>query len=553
MSDTPSDAAPAAQAPAQAHSQAHPQAPPRKHGPPVHPAAPYTRQWTPPPPPPPPAWVTASRPRTPRTVRPAVLWTALLTGVLTAALLRGGLGINLLLVTVPAAVAAAVAALDHGRRLRPWSAVWAVAGLTLLLIPALRDAWWPSFLAVVAAAFLGSLALHGGRRWPGVLLGGAGLWFAPVPAIGWALRGLRERAGRDRGRVLPMLKTVGVTVVLLVVFGALFAGADAAFADLLADLMPDVTVTDAPLRVLLLVVGTLFALCAAWTAAAPRRWDRIKVKPGRARRRAEWALPLVVLAVLFAAFNAVQLAVLFGGYEKVLAKTGLTYAEYARQGFWQLLVVTLLTVVVIGLALRWAPRGSDRDVLLVRSVLGAICVLTLVVVASALRRMDLYVDAYGLTRLRISVAGVELWLGLLIVLIMAAGVFGARRLPRAVVVSAAASVLAFGLVSPDSLIAGQQVSRFGSTGKIDLAYLRNLSADAVPELDELPEPQRSCALEKIVEHLYEDGTEAWYTTSLGEVRARALLDDRPPRTGNRPCDAAGLGGFYDEWRDPVFP
>ncbi|WP_431948493.1 DUF4153 domain-containing protein [Actinacidiphila sp. bgisy167] len=496
--------------------------------------------------------MTASRARTPRVVRPAVLWAALLTGVLTAILLRGGLGINLLLITIPAAAAAAIAALDHGRRLRPWSVVWAVAGLTLLLIPALRDAWWPSFLAVAAAAFLGSLALHGGRNWPSVLLGGVGLWFAPVPAIGWALRGMRERAGRSRSRLLPMLKTAGVTAALLVVFGALFAGADAAFADLLAGAMPDVTVTDAPLRVLLLVVGTLFALSAAWTAAAPRRWDRIEVKPGRSRRRAEWALPLVVLAALFAAFNAVQLAVLFGGYEKVLATTGLTYAEYARQGFWQLLVVTLLTVVVIGLASRWAPRDTDRDRVLVRSVLGTICVLALIVVASALRRMDLYVDAYGLTRLRISVAGMELWLGLLIVLIMAAGVLGARWLPRAVAVSAAASVLVFGLVSPDALIADQQVSRFASTGKIDLAYLRNLSADAVPELDRLPEPQRSCALEKIVKHLRGDTTEAWYTTSLGEVRARSLLDGRPPRD-IRPCDAAGLEGYYDEWRDPSLP
>ncbi|MDX3234756.1 DUF4173 domain-containing protein [Streptomyces sp. ME03-5709C] len=553
MSDTPSDAAPAGQAPAQADPKARSQGPPRRPGPPVHPAPAHPRPWTPPPPPPPPAWVTASRARTPRAVRPAVLWTALLTGVLTAALLRGGLGINLLLVAVPAAAAAAVAALDHGRRPRPWSGFWAVAGLTLLLIPALRDAWWPSFLAVAAAAFLGSMALHGGRRWPGVLLGGVGLWCAPVPAIGWALRGLRRRAGHDRSRLLPILKTVGVTGVLLGVFGALFAGADAAFADLLADLMPDVTVTDAPLRILLLAVGTLFALCAAWTAAAPRRWDRVKVKPGRARGRTEWALPLVVLAALFAAFNAVQLAVLFGGYQKVLAKTGLTYAQYARQGFWQLLVVTLLTVVVIGLALRWAPRDTDRDRLLVRSVLGAICVLTLVVVASALRRMDLYVGAYGLTRLRISVAGVELWLGLLIVLVMAAGVFGARWLPRAVVVSAAASVLAFGLVSPDALIAGQQVSRFASTGKIDLAYLRDLSADAVPELDRLPEPQRSCALEKIAEHLSEDGDEAWYTTSLGEVRARSLLHPERAPAGYRPCDAAGLGGFDDEWPDPVYP
>ena len=47
----------------------------------------------------------------------------------------------------------------------------------------------------------------------------------------------------------------------------------------------------------------------------------------------EWALPLALLAGLFAVFVAVQIAVLFGGHEHVLRTAGLTYAEYARQGF----------------------------------------------------------------------------------------------------------------------------------------------------------------------------------------------------------------------------
>ncbi|HCA86612.1 MAG TPA: hypothetical protein DEQ61_14660 [Streptomyces sp.] len=269
-------------------------------------------------------------------------------------------------------------------------------------------------------------------------------------------------------------------------------------------------------------------------------WDRIESKPGRARGRLEWALPLVVLDLLFAVFLAVQLAVLLGGYDKVFDETGLSRSEYARQGFWQLLWATLLTLVVIALALRWAPRGTQRDRTLVKSVLGTLCVLTLVVVASAARRMDLYVDEYGLTRLRLSVAGAELWLGLVIVLIMVAGVVGGRWLPRAVLGSAAAAVLVFGLVSPDGLVAGQNVERYESTRDrdLDLEYLRELSADAVPALDRLPEPQRSCALESIEAGLREDD-EPWYATSFGEARARALLDDRPVVGGN-PCEAAGL-------------
>lgn len=476
-------------------------------------------------------WFADLQAQAPAPVRPATLWATLATGVLSMLLLADGLALNLVLVAIPAALGAYYAAQAAGRGPRRWTLVWGVGGLALLTVPALRDADWPTFLAVVTAVAAGSLALHGGRTWTGVLFGPIGLYTSVLTGPVWGWRGLRERFGGARGNLGPVLRALAVAAVLLLVFGALFAGADAAFADLLGGLMPDASVSGGPWHLVLLVLGLVGALAAAHTAAAPVQWDRIEVPPGRERGRVEWALPLIVLVVLFAAFNAVQLAVLFGGYDTVLEKTGQSYAEYARQGFWQLLLVTLLTLLVIVFALRWAPRDGARDWTLVRAVLGTLCVLTLVVVASAVRRMDMYVEAYGLTRLRISVVAVELWLGLVIVLIMAAGVWGARWLPRAVMASAAASVLAFGLVSPDGLVAERNVERYEATskdgeGKFDVDYARGLSADAVPALDKLEEPLRSCALELIAREL-EKENKPWHATSWGETRARAILEDRP--------------------------
>ncbi|MFE9460770.1 DUF4153 domain-containing protein [Streptomyces californicus] len=480
------------------------------------------------------------RPPAPPLIPPAVLWSVLATAALSAVLLGDGLGVNLLIVAVPATLAAFFAARSAGRRLRPWTATWAVGGLALLAVPALRDAGWPTFLAVVAAFALGSLTLHGSRTWPGLLVGSVGLFDSIVPGVIWGVRGIRARAEGSRARWGAALRTAIVALVLLVVFGTLFASADAAFADLLGSLLPDAPVGEAPWRIFLFALGLAGALAAAYAAAAPVRWDGITVRPGKPRGRVEWALPLIVLDLLFAAFIALQLVVLLGGYEKVRAETGLDHAEYARQGFWQLLWATLLTLLVIALALRRAPRGGSRDRTLVRAVLGALCVLTLVVVASALRRMDLYVDEYGLTRLRISVAAMELWLGAVLVLILAAGVFGARFLPRAVAVSAAVGVLAFGLLSPDSLIAEQNVRRFEARepAGIDLDYLKDLSADAVPALDRLPEPQRSCALRVIQREVLDSGA-PWYATSWGEARARAILEKRPVKGDGRTCHTLG--------------
>ncbi|MFC8229346.1 DUF4153 domain-containing protein [Streptomyces sp. NPDC057287] len=491
----------------------------------------------------PPGLLSRLRTPSPPAIGPATLWSVFATALLSALLLGDGLGPNLLIVAVPAALGAFFAARSAGRVLRPWTAVWAVGGMALLAVPALREAGWPVFLAVVSALALGSLALHGSRSWPGVLLGSLGLFPSVAGGVRWGWRGVRDRAGDSRGRVRTVVRSAAVAAVLLIVFGTLFASADAAFADLLGRLTPDVSVGDSPWRLFLFVLGAAGALAAAYSAAAPVRWDGITVRPGKARNRAEWAVPLIVLDLLFAAFIALQLVVLLGGYDKVREETGLLPAEYARQGFWQLLWATVLTLLVIALALRWAPRGGPRDRTLVRSVLGTLCVLTLVVVASALRRMDLYVDAFGLTRLRISVAAVELWLGVVLVLIIAAGVLGARMLPRAIAASAAIGVLAFGLLSPDGLIAEQNVARYDRDKRIDIEYLESLSADAVPALDTLPEPLRSCALEHFRRDLARQDT-PWYASSWGEVRARDILERTPVQ--NHGSDCYGLGQEADE-------
>lgn len=141
------------------------------------------------------------RPARPALIQSATLYSVLATAILSALLLGDGLGLNLLIVAVPAALAAFFAARAAGRRLRPWTAVWAVSGLALLAVPALRDAGWPTFLAVVSAVALGSLALHGSRSWLGVFLGSLGLFSSVADGLAWGGRGVRERMAGSRGRL----------------------------------------------------------------------------------------------------------------------------------------------------------------------------------------------------------------------------------------------------------------------------------------------------------------------------------------------------------------
>jgi hypothetical protein len=415
---------------------------------------------------------------------------------------------------------------------------WAAITVALLGVGTVRSAGWLFALCLCTAAVTGALAAAGGRS-AYAMLAAAGTWpMAALRALPWVSQGLRAlgSTGTARSSGPRLAATAGVSLALLTVFGALFASADATFARMLGRVVPDLD-TGTVLR-WCFVGGCAGAALAgvAFLRAAPPDLSGLE-RPGTRRvRRLEWAVPLGALVLLFAAFVTVQVTVLFGGGGHVLRTDGLTYAEYARGGFWQLLVVTGLTLLVLAGAARWAPRDTPVDRRLIRLLLGALTCLALLIVGSALHRMDVYADTYGLTRLRLLVALCEAWLGLVFVLILAAGVrLRATWLPRAVVATGTLALLGLAAANPDALIAERNVDRFQVSRRLDARYLSTLSTDAVPVLDRLPARERACALSRLAESL-QDADGDWREWNLGRERARRHLAAHPagPLPGSCP-------------------
>lgn len=448
----------------------------------------------------------------------ASLGLAVLAGVTAGSVLPDaapGLGLFGVGVLVAASALASTAGQDRLHR----AAYGALASL-LLAVVLVRDAAWFVSLCLLATVAVSSYALSGGRTVVSVLLASLSLPLAGLRALPWIGRGVRTRLPSHGTSWGPALRAAAASVGLLMVFGALFASADAVFASLL----PEADLGDLPGRLVIFAVFTGLAVSASYLAAVPPRWDVLAPSPARPVRPFEWIAPIAALLVLFAIFVGVQLTVLLGGNDYVRQTAGLTHAEHARSGFGQLVVVTLLTLAVVGAAARWAPRNSPAERRLLRVLLGTLCVLTLAVVVSALHRLHLYEEAFGFTRLRLFMNVFESWLGVLVALVLVAGVrLRASWLPRTVVATAAIALLSLAAINPDGFIADRNVARFEATGKIDVAYLQQLSADAVPALDRLREPMRSCSLHGIA--VTEDGGIAGW--NFGRDRARSLLADRP--------------------------
>ena len=89
------------------------------------------------------------------------------------------------------------------------------------------------------------------------------------------------------------------------------------------------------------------------------------------------------------------------------------------------------------------------------------------------------------------------------------------------------ALLGLAVANPDGLIAERNVERFRQTGRIDTAYLSNLSPDAVPVLDRLDRVRRDCALIEIHTEMQRDPGD-WRGWSHGRNRAERLLAADPP-------------------------
>src|SRR5438132_5111182 len=435
---------------------------------------------------------------------PAVLLSlALLFGLLAQALFyRSALGIN---VGISAAVVLVAA-----YRLRPTGARidrldrWiAPAAIVFALLPALRVDLMLLLFDVPAAFVLVTMAVVSFSGVPltrrasdilvilglvvvGRIVAGGALLLAALPDLG------RPLARRTGGRIVSVGIGIALAFPFLVVFALLFASADAVFSSAISNVFDfrKWSIGELIGRILLAAV---FAWVAGGLFLIAGRATEAPASPVLARLRgllSSTAGTTTLLAVdaLFLFFVGLQVAYLFGGIDTLNA-TGLTYSNYARRGFFELIAVAALAG---GLLFSTELVVARRTRLYVAAAL-TLAVATLVIVVSAAYRMQLYLLSYGWTEQRFyALAGIA-WLGAggacVAVLV---GRDATRWLAHAAALIGLAVAIACNLIGPSAYVARQNLERVVDPSALPADarpglgayYLATLGDDAVPTLVE---------------------------------------------------------------------
>jgi hypothetical protein len=451
-------------------------------------------------------------------VPPASVGALLVTGVALGAvgdgLLRvetGPVNLNMSLWVASVAVAAlvlhrrAALTLDRGR------AAWLAIGVAFAAGLAWRDAPPLKLLALGCATLAFALAAHrlaggwvrraGVLRYAGALaLGALHAWAAPLLALVDATRApARAGAGRSaRWRsAAAVARGLAIATPLVVVFGALFMSADAVFAELVANIVRfdfELIASHVLVFAILAWISTGYLRGFLTTTDLPLA-DRENGTDGSGVAAPKWlalgitevATALAAIDLLFLVFVIVQFRYLFGADTLVQITPDLTYAEYARRGFFELVFAVVLVVPVL-LAADWLlDRRSARDGVVFRSLAGLQIGLVLAIAVSALQRLRLYFDSYGLTESRLYAMVLLIWIGAML-LWLAATVLRGRRHAFAfgTLASGLATVALLFVINPDAVVVRANFARTASADApvpFDAAYAaRSESADAVPLL-----------------------------------------------------------------------
>ena len=357
----------------------------------------------------------------------------------------------------------------------------------------------------------------------------------PVAIVRLATAGKWQHAGRGRtsARALLALRVVVLTVPLLVVFGLLFKAADAVFAAQV-DRVIDLEFDGVGPHAWWLIFGFVVGAAALTTSVAVTLPDEIEAAvPERHRLgRVEVGIALGLLSTLFALFVVVQIRYLFGGEDAVTSSIDLTYAQYAREGFFQLVVASLLLLPVLA-GIDWARR---RDVTSSRLFLAfsiTLVALLFVIMASAWQRLAIYRDAFGLTESRFYAAATLPWLAVALVWFLVS--VARRRMEHFLAGAGALAVgvlLALTALNPDGFIVRTNLSRLDDGREFDAAYASILSADAIPalieRLDTLPAAEQCTLATAIRDRQSEDnsGLRAWNWSRHRASRLTTANDDR---------------------------
>lgn len=280
---------------------------------------------------------------------------------------------------------------------------------------------------------------------------------------------------------------IGVIIALpiLIVVLALLSSADMVFSNVLSgftNILKNINLTDSILRLLIVLIATLLVFSYLFSLLIKSQTAANFSKDRTITAGIDFVIIITVLFLVNAVyllFTFIQFTYLFGSLSLNLPKN-LTYAEYARRGFFELVAVTLINLSILLIVLNYTKISSSIERLFFRVLNSILVACTVVMLFSAHFRMTMYEKVYGYTYLRVFTHGFMFFILALLVVTIIKIWYENLILLKWYLILAVIAYLILNFSNMNALIAKNNIETYHNTGKIDIYYLTSLSEESIP-------------------------------------------------------------------------
>ena len=232
----------------------------------------------------------------------------------------------------------------------------------------------------------------------------------PFSAIGYFFGSIGSMIGKGSNKkIIKVLVALLIVLPLLAIVIPLLLSADLVVSHYIGKIFEDFNISRVITHTVWAFCLTMFFFSFLWNIrGAERTLAPSKPKSFAGFDKVISTIIIGAVLLVYVLFCGVQIVYLFGG---VGLPEGITYSEYAREGFWQLILIAGINLVLFGIFVKY-----DKKTKLLWGLLSGILAVTMIMLISAIIRLWMYVDAYGLTWLRLISAWFIVFLAAVLIL-----------------------------------------------------------------------------------------------------------------------------------------
>lgn len=285
-----------------------------------------------------------------------------------------------------------------------------------------------------------------------------------------------------------IFKAVCFTGIIALIVIGLLCSADNEFAKIFSTIFKDINifnVSELTGRIIIIIIAFFYFAGFFMNMLDKENGLKEFEKDEKAEKKESYTIRMMitVLNLVYLVFCFTQIKVLF-------TEQNIKYSEFARKGFFQLMIVSLINIVMILKANNKNLKETEKQEKYKKTMCIVMVIFTLIIIISAFARMTLYQQNYGYTRLRILV---DYTLITEIILLIPTIIYILKNkidLIKTYFVIIITMYCLVNFINIDKIIMKNNFNRYKETGYIDLNYLMEMNnSDLIEQLLELKDTE----------------------------------------------------------------